>query len=61
MSNFRYVRTSKTSNIFLTKVSFRPKVSGGGDFKYLIFRIIWFLWCLKKNRPVLLGWYRKTL
>lgn len=29
MSNFRYVRTSKTSNIFLTKVSFRPKVSGG--------------------------------
>lgn len=48
MSNFRYVRTSKTSNIFLTKVSFRPKVSGGGDFKYLIFRIIWFLWCLKK-------------
>lgn len=30
MSNFRYVRTSKTSNIFLTKVSFRPRVLGGG-------------------------------
>ena len=60
MSNFRYVRTSKTSNIFLTKVSFRPKVSGWGDFKYLIFRIIWF-YGVFKNRPVLLGWYRKTL
>ena len=47
MSNFRYVRTLKTSNIFLTKVSFRPKVPGG-NFKYLIFRFIWILWCFKK-------------
>lgn len=49
MSNFRYVRTSKTSNIFLTKVSFRPKVSGWGDFKYLIFRIIWFFMVFLKK------------
>lgn len=47
MSNFRYVRTSKTSNIFLTKVSFRPKVSGG-DFKYLILELYGFYGVLKK-------------
>lgn len=22
--------------------------AGGGDFKYLVFRIIWLLWCFKK-------------
>lgn len=59
MSNFRYVRTSKTSKFFLTRVSFRPKVSGG-DFKYLILELYGFYGVLK-NRPVLLGWYCKTL
>ena len=36
------------SALYDTPPNGRSRTGWGGDFKYLIFRIIWFLWCFEK-------------
>ena len=47
LEGLRWSRDSGSA-LYDTPQNGRSRTGWGGDFKYLIFRIIWLLWCLKK-------------
>ena len=47
LEGLRWSRDSGSA-LYDTPQNGRSRTGWGGDFKYLIFRIIWFLWCFKK-------------